>query len=448
VAAVFLLLTVPDLLAAPQASDRLRLIIETDAGGDPDDEQSLVRFLLYANEWDVEGIIANRPRARGPENQNRERTGLGIVQALVKAYGECHKRLVQHDSRYPDPAELLRRTVAGYEDTHDAVDLIIRAVDSQDPRPVWFSNWGTDHGSASSNLKRALDKVLRERGPAGYAAFKRRIFLSSDNKFEEHTTSMEPPFPLWVDTWRPELQGKRWYHQFSAITARAGGFDIERDVRSGHGPLGALYPTNTTHWLKEGDTLSFLYLVPNGLNKFTEPGWGGWGGRLGQNETFPGKPYYWANQFDGWRGTTNRDNSLRRWAEAIQNDFRARMDWCVTDRSAANHAPVARLNGTLSKTARPGERVELDASASSDPDGHALRFFWEAYPEVTGYTGTAFQIRHDREAKAWFAAPAVNESTQLHIVLSLTDTGVPALTRYQRVIVEIRPDPARSRTSN
>jgi len=40
---------------------KLRVIIETDAGGDPDDEQSLVRFLLYANEWDVEGIIANAP---------------------------------------------------------------------------------------------------------------------------------------------------------------------------------------------------------------------------------------------------------------------------------------------------------------------------------------------------------------------------------------------------
>ena len=48
-------------VAAP-SGDRLRLIVETDAGGDPDDEQSLVRFLLYSNEWDVEGIIANRPR--------------------------------------------------------------------------------------------------------------------------------------------------------------------------------------------------------------------------------------------------------------------------------------------------------------------------------------------------------------------------------------------------
>ena len=84
---------------AVQASDRLRLLIETDAGGDPDDEQSLVRFLLYANEWDIEGIIANRPVARPRENLNPERTGLGIVRRLIDAYGQCYSNLVQHDRR-------------------------------------------------------------------------------------------------------------------------------------------------------------------------------------------------------------------------------------------------------------------------------------------------------------------------------------------------------------
>jgi hypothetical protein len=154
------------------------------------------------------------------------------------------------------------------------------------------------------------------------------------------------------------MNGKRWYHQFSAITARAGGFEIEAMMRSRHGPLGALYPTNTTHWLKEGDTLSFLYLVPNGLNHPSEPGWGGWGGRLGQNEETPGKPYFWANQSDSWNGTTSRENTLRRWAEAIQNDFRARMDWCVGGYQHANHPPVPRVEGPLKERSVP-------ASASS-----------------------------------------------------------------------------------
>jgi hypothetical protein len=72
----------------PRANERLRVLIETDAGGDPDDEQSLVRFLLYSNEWDVEGIICNRATARDKENLNSERTGLGVVQRQVKAYCE------------------------------------------------------------------------------------------------------------------------------------------------------------------------------------------------------------------------------------------------------------------------------------------------------------------------------------------------------------------------
>src|SRR5258706_12588918 len=83
------------------ADERLRLIVETDAGGDPDDEQSLVRFLLYANEWDVEGLIANRDKARDGENVNTERTGLGIGQRQVKAYGECLARLRGHQHHNP-----------------------------------------------------------------------------------------------------------------------------------------------------------------------------------------------------------------------------------------------------------------------------------------------------------------------------------------------------------
>ena len=65
--------------------------------------------------------------------------------------------------------------------------------------------------------------------------------LASADAFGPHTLEIAPPFPLWVDTFRPPQDGKRWYHRFSAITATAGGFDVERDLRTGNGPLGALY---------------------------------------------------------------------------------------------------------------------------------------------------------------------------------------------------------------
>jgi hypothetical protein len=421
------------------ADDRLRLIVETDAGGDPDDEQSLVRFLLYSNEWDVEGIICNRAEARDGENLSPERTGLGIARRLVKSYGECYANFIQHDPRYPKPEQLLERTVSGYEDSDEGVKLILAAVDSGDPRPVWFLNWGTDHGAAPSSLRRALDLVLAERGPQRYAQFKNRLRLSSDDQFGNHTTRRDPPFPLWVDTFRPEVDGTRWYHRFSGITATAGGFDLERDVRTGHGPLGALYPTNTTHRQKEGDTMTFLYLVPIGMNDPEQPTWGSWAGRYGPNQNFKDKPYYWANLEDDWQGSRHRDNSLKRWAVHIQNDFKARLDWCVEDFAGANHPPVPRVEGTLRWQVAPGETINLDASGSSDPDGDSLQFEWVVYSEASDYRGPLPKIRDAAAPKTSFVAPAVKSPETIHLVVAVSDRGSPPLTRYARVIVSVKP---------
>jgi hypothetical protein len=436
---VALLFLLPAIAGEAVAGQRLRLLIETDLGGDPDDEQSLVRFLLYSNEWDVEGIICNRARARDRENLNKERTGLGIARRLLDAYGQCRPHLVKHDPRYPTKADLWKRTVAGYEDREDGVKLLIAAVDRDDPRPLWYSDWGSDRGASTNNLKRALDRVLKERGQKGYATFKDRLRLSSADKFGEHTSKQAPPFRLWIDTYRPEQEGKRWYHRFSALTARAGGFDLKRDVLTNHGPLGALYPTNTTHPQKEGDTMTFLYLVPTGMNDPEQPTWGSWAGRYGHQKAEGDRPYYWANQQDTWQGTTNRDNTLKRWAVHLQNDFRARLNWCVKDVTAANHPPQPKVRGNLRRDAAPGDRVTLDARQSSDPDGHDLTFRWIYYPEPGTYRGPAPRIENADSALASFIAPKVDSPRTLHVLVMVTDNGTPALTRYQRVIVTVKP---------
>lgn len=417
------------------ADSRLRLLIETDAGGDPDDEQSLVRFLLYANEWDVEGIIANRPEARKGENLNRERTGLGIVRQLLNAYGQCYTNLVSNDPRYPTREYLWERTVPGYNGQDAAVDLIIKVVDRADDRPLWYSDWGTDHGAATNNMLRTLDRVLRERGPEGYAKFKRKLRLTSYDMYGKHTTNVAPLFELWVNTFQPPMDGKRWYHRFSAITSKAGGFELVRDVIQNHGPLGALYPTNTTHWQKEGDSTTFLYLVPTGMNDPDHPTWGSWAGRYGLNTNYPGQPYYWANQLDAWNATTNRDNTLARWAADLQNDFRARMDWCIKSGPQANHPPMPRVRGGLRRTVNSGEPVTLDATESTDPDGNRLNLFWEFYPEAGTYMG-ALEVKTNRVGNITFEAPKRN--ALLHWILHATDTGRPPLTRYRRVVVEVK----------
>lgn len=425
------------------AAERIRLLIETDAGGDPDDEQSLVRFLLYANEWDLEGIIANREAAREGENLSPERTGFGIVRALVRAYGQCWSNLVQHDARYPDPARLLQRTVPGHDTTAEGVELILRTVDAPDPRPLWYSDWGSDRSSGTNNLRRALDRVRRERGPAGYQKFKDRLRLVSYDQFAEHTAA-PPAWKLWVNTWQPEIKGRRWYHRFSALTATAGGFDVRRDVLTNHGPLGALYPLNTTHPQKEGDTTSFLYLVPTGMNDPLEPTWGSWAGRYGgKPDEFPARRYYWANQEDAWGGATNRDQTLRRWAVALQNDFRARLDWCVQPAKQANHPPRPMLNAVpgldiLRLWARPGTTLRVTAEGSGDPDGDALDLTWFVYPEAGTYQGP-IELSALQGVASEIRLPDAAAGKQVHLVLEATDHGNPALVRYRRAVIEVGP---------
>ncbi|MCB1128715.1 MAG: DUF1593 domain-containing protein, partial [Verrucomicrobiae bacterium] len=45
-------------LTATLAVAKERVFVLTDISNEPDDEESLVRFLVYANEYDIEGLVA------------------------------------------------------------------------------------------------------------------------------------------------------------------------------------------------------------------------------------------------------------------------------------------------------------------------------------------------------------------------------------------------------
>jgi hypothetical protein len=211
----------------------------------------------------------------------------------------------------------------------------------------------------------------------------------------------------------------------------------------------------------EGDTPSFLGLINNGLNEPERPDWGGWGGRY---ELYTPRPMKWhlyaetrpiyTDADDEVLGHDNRwhdDNhaTIWRWREAYQNDFAARMDWTIKAYKEANHPPVPKLAHAARLTAKPGQRIDLSAEGTTDPDGDAVSYEWFYYHEAGSFpmssarSGQPLEIKNFDQSKAWFAVPTTRVMApgtgEMHIILRVTDHGIPRLTRYQRVIVNVVP---------
>jgi hypothetical protein len=195
--------------------------------------------------------------------------------------------------------------------------------------------------------------------------------------------------------------------------------------------------------LKEGDTPSLLYFLPNGLNVIEHPEWGGWGGRYTEE-----RPGFYRDAGDTVydvsenKTITSPRATVFRWRDDFQDDFRARIDWGVTpEYSNANHQPLAVVNGDLNKEplhifASPGKRIKLDAIISQDPDRDELTIEWIQYREAGSYDGKV-KIKPRRKGKARVKIPKDAGGSSIHIICKVTDDGSPTLCGYKRVIVEV-----------
>ncbi len=86
------------------AADRPRLAILTDIGGDPDDQQSMIRLMAYSNEFDIEALIASASGTPGELKNAMTRPDL-ILQ-IIDAYGAVLPNLKKRASGWPEPTQL------------------------------------------------------------------------------------------------------------------------------------------------------------------------------------------------------------------------------------------------------------------------------------------------------------------------------------------------------
>ena len=443
------LLTVSAAVAgAPSVPDsaKHRVVVMTDIGGDPDDMQSLVRYLLYACDSETEGFTT------GFGHGHDKRTRPDLIRERIEAYGKIVANLRKHRSDYPSAEQLLALVKDGHNgDPHkvgpgmdsEASEWIIRVLDKPDPRPVWFTIWG-----GPRELAQAIWKVSETRTPEQLAAFKKKIRV--------HSIADQDRTAGWVKANHPDVF---WIFSY-CFRGIWKGYDqdivspawLERNVLEGHGPLGPVYPPKAAGkaGVKEGDTPSFLYVLPDGLSDPEHPEWGNWGGRFRRS----GKGVEYVDSADAWGGRREPNATIARWRTAYQNAFEARMDWCVKPFAEANHEPKAILNGdgtikVLRLTADPGDAISLNAAGSSDPDGNALKRRWWVYREAGTYP-TTVPLRGADAEQAAVTVPSDASGRTIHVILEVTDDGTPPLTAYRRAIIQVTgeaPDPNKPVTS-
>ncbi|MEO8619631.1 MAG: nucleoside hydrolase-like domain-containing protein [bacterium] len=426
--------------------------------------------------------------------------GERFIDDAVDVYEQVYPNLRVHNADYPTPAALRANIRWGNVEFDGEIskdtpgsDLIRDLLLDDDAEPVYLLAWG-----GASTIARAL-KSIQERNentaqwPAVRAKVSRKAILSLSG--DQDDTYANYIRPNWPDI-RTLTAGQGGvgvgYGAFvfaSAANAPYYNVDWTRANVSSRGPLGAHYrvwgdgkqmvpgdrfdyfglsgqttaelrdrgyvvwlpPRPKGEFLGEGDTFTFLNLIGNGLGARDETP-GGWAGHVTINPASrTASPTAGqggaATSFDafmrslegiGPEGPSARPASPQpNFTPAAQNGFAARMTWSVTPAyAAANHEPIVTIVGSSRVSARAGETVRLEGTAS-DPDGNAVTARWWRWKDVDSYPGdvslsdpgalvTRLHVPND-------AAPGQT----IQLVLEVTDNGAPALTRYRRVVVSV-----------
>jgi len=450
-----------------QTNKKIRVLVLSDIEADPDDTQSLVRFLLYSNQWDIEGLIATT------SIHQQARVAPESILKVLDAYRKVQPNLLKHQKGYPSYEELKPKVKKGLAlyglkglgegKDSEGSDWIINVLKKPDDRPLWVCVWGGPNTLAQALWKiqhtmsatdaEKLYKKLRvytisdqdDTGPWIRKNFPTVFFIVTPGYNYSKATWIGLPFP--TPGSNTEIVSAEW---------------LAKNIQQGHGPLGAAYPD--VAYGMEGDTPSFLNLISNGLNDPEHPNYGGWGGRYeyylpefedsntGQfkRENWPkDEPEtraIWTNANDSVVSAIDKKSyvgnreTIWRWRTELQNDFAARMQWCTKNFNECNHPPVPMLAHSDHLTVKSGETFHLSAAGTTDPDGDSMSYLWFQYPEAGTYKGiVSFRPYAPNLYDVPVTAPVVTSTQTIHFILKVTDKGTPPITSYKRVIVTVTP---------
>lgn len=489
---------VPGVLShAISKTSKIRTVVTTDM--ESDDLASLVRYVLYSNDLENQGLIYTSSkfhwegdgkntsfflpdREYNTSQTSWRPTGTTTIEDhLLKAYAQVYPNLRVHDPTFPTPEHLLSITKIGNVDFDGEMakdtpgsDLIKNLILDRDPRKLYLQAWG-----GTNTIARALKSISDSSSTSphwnatkAHISSKVVILASGfqDNTYAEYIAPNWPALRVEelskaYDTWAFNcnngsgntrgLPDSNLYYQ---------GAWIEKNIQIG--PLGSLYrswldgqttfgggdqldifgdpvkapsgwckPLKKFDFLSEGDNVVVNPLLPTGLQDPEDANLGSWGGRRVQNSTAPNL-WVLVDKEQARNGTLTRGWTTARWVEPAQNDFAARIQWTLTGKyEEGNHAPNVGVVGKKVLKAKPGECVKLKARVS-DPDGDHVEVTWWQYLEEGTYAGAVAIVATGKDAIVTIPADAESGQT-ISIILQGRDDGDFPLTRYDRVILDV-----------
>ncbi|MBX7135166.1 MAG: DUF1593 domain-containing protein [Fimbriimonadaceae bacterium] len=319
------LIAIPALLSSLSgvAAEKPRVIVSTDiGGGDPDDHQSMVHYLVYADRFETEGLISSPPK------QGRA----SDILDCIAAYERDFDNLQSWSRDYPRPDALQAVVRQGAIDSQsgaepdkalsDGAKLIIERAGADALRPLYVLVWGS-----ITDVAQAVHSA---------PAIKPRLRIYSIGSWNTQNGRKERDY---LFAHHPDLW---WIESDTSFRGMYMGGDQEGDLGNrsfpaqyikGHGALGALFMRKKAD-IKMGDSPSVLYLLHGDPDKPETPHWGG---AFIQPE--PDKrPTYWhdnpapdliSNDKPGAR-------TVNQWRTDYLRDWQARMKRVIKKKPAAN----------------------------------------------------------------------------------------------------------------